>query len=494
MLRRGRFARLMDKMASEYTSSMDADIRLFDPVVRINMAHVLMLEARGIIGKPDAGKIMRSLSNLRRRGVKVLELKPELEDIHLAVEKHVIDEVGEEIGGKLHTAKSRNDQVAAAIRMVLRQEILEIQEGLLGLIGKILGLARRHMRTIMPGYTHLQAAQPTTFAHYLLAYAWHFSRDLDRLSEAYVETNFSPMGACALAGTGFPVDRRRVAQLLGFDGIVENTMDAVGSRDFGLQTMSCLALLMTNLSRLAEELVLWSSAEFDLIELPEEFASTSSIMPQKKNPVVAEIARAKSGRSVGNLVGALTLLKALPQSYSLDLQELTPLLWDTVDQTKATLRIMSGFVSAIKPKREVMRRRAEEGFAAATDLADSLVREAGLSFREAHAVVGRMVAEALRKRRTMQELTVDDLQAASLRVLRRRIQFSEEKLREALDLEVCVKRRGLPGGPSPGAVRKQIGQLKKGMEKHRRTISGRRRKLAKAERNLSRIVGRDIRQ
>ncbi len=492
MLRRGRFERPMDKMASEYTSSMEADIRRFESVVRINIAHVSMLEARGIIGKSDANKIVHSLLKLQRQGIKALELKPELEDIHLAVEKYVIDEVGEKVGGKLHTAKSRNDQVAAAIRMVLRQEILETQEKLLGLIGKMLGLARRHMKTIMPGYTHLQVAQPTTFAHYLLAYAWHFSRDLSRLSRAYVETNSSPMGACALAGTGFRVDRRQVAQLLGFDGVVENTMDAVGSRDFALQTMSCLALLMVNLSRLAEELVLWSSAEFDLIELPEKFASTSSIMPQKKNQVVAEIARAKTGRLIGNLAGALSLLKALPQSYSLDLQELTPLLWDVVDQTKTTLDVMSRVVGAIKPKREVMRRRAEEGFAAATELADTLVREAGLSFREAHAVVGRMVAEAVKEGRTMRELTVDDLQAASVRVLRRKIQFDEKRLKKALDLGNCVEKRDLLGGPSPGAVRKQIDRLKKVIEKHRKVISERKRTLKKAEGNLSKIAGRKV--
>jgi argininosuccinate lyase len=474
----------MDKKASEYTSSMEADVRLFDPVVQINMAHVSMLEARGIIGKSDADKIMRSLSKLQKRGIKALELKPELEDIHLAVEKYVIDEVGEGVGGKLHTAKSRNDQVAAAIRMSLRRGILEVQEELLGLIGSTLKLARRHMKTIMPGYTHLQVAQPTTFAHYLLAYAWHFSRDLDRLSQAYVETNSCPMGACALAGTGFRVDRKQVAQLLGFGEVAENTMDAVGSRDFALQTMSNLTVLMTNLSRLAEELVLWSSAEFDMIELPEEFASTSSIMPQKKNQVVAEIARAKASRSVGDLMGALFVMKALPQSYSLDFQELTPLLWDTVDQAKVTLEVISRVVSAVKPKRGVMHKRAEEEFAAATELADVLVREAGLSFRDAHAVVGKMVAEALKAGKSARELTVDDLQAAGRRVLRKGIQLAKGKLGRALDLEECVKKRSLPGGPAPGAVRKQLNQLKKVVEKNRKVISGRKKMFTKAEKSL----------
>ncbi|MEA1905102.1 MAG: argininosuccinate lyase, partial [Candidatus Hadarchaeota archaeon] len=424
--------------------------------------------------------------------IRALELKPELEDIHLAVEKYVIDDVGEKVGGKLHTAKSRNDQVAAAIRMGLRREILEIRGELLGLIGSTLKLARRHTKTIMPGYTHLQVAQPTTFAHYLLAYTWHFSRDLDRLSQAYVETNSCPMGACALAGTGFSVDRRQVAQLLGFDGVAENTMDAVGSRDFALQAMSSLAVLMMSLSRLAEELVLWSSAEFDMVELPEEFASPSSIMPQKKNPVVAEIARAKAGRSVGNLTGALFVMKALPQSYSLDLQELTPLLWDAVDQTKATLGVISRVVNAVKPKRGVMRKRAEEGFAAATELADVLVREADLSFREAHAVVGRMVTEALREGKSMRELKVDDLQAASRRVLRKGVQLSEGKMRKALDLEECVKKRSLPGGPAPGAVRKQLNQLRKVAEKHRKAISERKKALAKAEKSLSKSARRKV--
>jgi len=341
MLHRGRLERVKDEMASKYISSMQADIRIFQPVVRINMAHVIMLGERGIVPGRDAAAILRALSGLHEQGIKALELKPELEDIHMAVEKFVTDATGDEVGGKLNTAKSRNDQVATAVRMALRSDLLDVQSSVIELTKNLLESAEKHLRTIMPGYTHLQIAQPTTFAHYLAAYASAFIRDLDRLSQAFEVSNFCPMGSCALAGTSFPIDRFRVARLLGFKRVLDNTMDAVSSRDFALQAISALAVLMTNLSRMAEELVLWSSTEFGTVEMPEEFAATSSIMPHKKNPVVAEIARAKAGRSIGDLIGALSIIKALPQSYNLDMQDLTPLLWDAVDQARDSVKVMS---------------------------------------------------------------------------------------------------------------------------------------------------------
>jgi len=490
VLRRGRFGRPMDAMASEYTSSMQVDVRLFSPVVQINAAHTVMLAERKIISPQDAAAILRALCDLHAKGIKALELRPELEDIHMAVEEFVVATTSEEVGGKLHTAKSRNDQVAAAIRVALRLEILEIRAALLELVGSLTALAEKNVSTVMPGYTHLQIAQPTTFAHHLAAHAWAFIRDLERLELVYVQANSSPMGACALAGTSFPVDPIRVARLLGFKRLSENTMDAVGSRDFALHTMAALAILMSDLSRLAEELVLWSSAEFDTIEMPDEFSSTSSIMPQKKNPVVAEIARAKAGRVGGALLAALTVMKALPQSYSLDLQELTPMLWDAVDQTKSSVRIMSRAIGAIKPKVENMRRRAEESFAVATELADTLVRDAGLAFRDAHSVVGRMVASATEAGKSPKDLSFEDLQSACREVLNRDIQLSEVKFRPALNLERCVEARALPGAPAPKAMRAQINLLKREMKIRKKLVRAEKRAILKAEEKLLKLARR----
>jgi argininosuccinate lyase len=342
----------------------------------------------------------------------------------------------------------------------------------------------------MPGYTHLQVAQPTTFAHYLVAYGWAFARDLDRLTQAYDQTDCCTMGACALAGTSFPIDPGRIARLLGFERVIDNAMDAVGSRDFAVQTISALAILMTNLSRLAEELVLWSSAEFDMIAIPDKFAATSSIMPQKKNPVVAEIARAKVARLTGDLSGALATLRALPQSYSLDLQELTPLVWDAIDQAKSSVGVMSKLIGAIQPKTNVMRARAEDSFAAATELADTLVREMGLSFRAAHTVVGKMIARAVKEGKTPSALTLDDLQAACRAALRREIPLSEQKFKAAWDLEKCVAARKSLGGPAPASVKRQISQLQKLVKKRENLVRTRVRVIKKAEAKLLREAKR----
>ncbi len=490
MLRKGRFERPMDEMVSKYTSSMHADVRIFNPVVQINMAHIVMLSERRIIPEGDAAAILRALRELYDRGIESLELKPELEDIHMAVEKFVIGASSEEVGGKLNTAKSRNDQVATAIRMTLRKDLLEVQGALTELINNLLVLSGKHMETIMPGYTHLQVAQPTTFAHYLAAYASAFARDADRLSHAFEKTNLSPMGSGALAGTSFPIDQGRVARLLGFKYTLGNTMDAVSSRDFAIQAISAMAILMTDLSRLSEELVLWTSAEFGMIEMPEEFVATSSIMPQKKNPIVAEIARAKAGRLAGDLLGALTIMKALPQSYNLDMQDLTSMLWDAVDQTRDSVRAISKLMGAIEPKPDVMRKRAEEGFAAATELADVLVRRAGLAFREAHAVVGRMIAKAVKEGKSQQALGVEDLQGASQKVLGKGIQISVEEFRGALDFDKCVEAKVLSGGPAPKAIKAQLNGLKKVTKKHEKIMRTRMRTIKKAEAKLLKEVRR----
>ncbi len=481
MLRRGRLWKEMEPLAAEYTSSMQADVRIFYPTVQINLAHTIMLAERKIISQEDAAAILKALVELHTSGISALELGPELEDIHMAVEEFVSKTAGPEVGGKLHTAKSRNDQVATAIRLTLRKNLLDVEVAFLELVDAMLALAEKNTATIMPGYTHLQIAEPTTFAHYLAAHCSALLRDVERLEQAYEPVNSCPMGACAFAGTSFPIDRARVAHLLGFKRSDENTMDAVSSRDFVLHAMSALAIAMTNLSRLAEELSIWSSAEFNMIEIPDEFASTSSIMPQKKNPVVAEIARAKTGRVLGNLAGALTMMKALPQSYNLDLQELTPLLWSSIDEVRNSAAVLAKLVSALEPKRDVMRKRAEQSFAIATELADVLVRRAGLVFRDAHAIVGRMVAQAAKEGRTAGELNIEDLQAASKEIIGKDVGITLEGLKEVLDLDKCVSARSLPGGPAPKTVKEQLNSFKKRAKIHSKLMQAHRRMIAKVE-------------
>ncbi|KXB00480.1 hypothetical protein AKJ42_00455 [candidate division MSBL1 archaeon SCGC-AAA261C02] len=484
MLRKGRFGGEMDPEASEYTSSMRDDVRLFDAIIRINAAHVKMLRECEIIEGSDADKLLDALSKLEKEGIEALDLSPELEDIHMAVEEYVSGEVGEEIGGKLHTAKSRNDQVSAAIRIALREEVLEIQEKLIELIKGLSEIAGKNTDTIMPGHTHLQVAEPTTFGHWLNSYAWPFSRTLEELNDDYVQVNSSPLGACALAGTSFPIDREMTSELLGFDGTVDNTIDAVGSRDFALQTMSSLAVLMTNLSRLAEEISLWSSTESDMIEVPDEFASTSSIMPQKKNPVVTEITRGKASRLIGDLMGGLNLMTTLPQSYNLDLQELTPLLWDAVDQSKSSLSIMAKLVKEIRPKPEKMLEHAEKGFSTATELADALVREADVPFRDAHAIVGKLVAGALKEGKELDDLKQSDLKKASKEIIGEEIKLSKKKLKKALDVGECIKSRALPGGPAPKSVKNELKKLEEKTKESEKIVEKRKKSLAKARDNL----------
>ncbi len=480
MIRRGRFEREMDPLASEYISSMEADARIFYSVVQINIAHTIMLAERRIIDGANAATILQALYKLHEQGVGGLDRRPELEDIHMAVEDFVTKATSEEVGGKLNTAKSRNDQVATAIRLTLRKNLLDVEERLLELVSTLIALAEKNIDTIMPGYTHLQVAQPTTFAHHLTAYAFAFLRDVERIEQAYDVTNSCPMGACALAGTSFPIDRLRVAHMLGFKRIDDNTMDAVSSRDFALQAMSALAIAMANLSRLAEELVLWSSAEFNLIELPEEFAATSSAMPQKKNPVVAELARAKAGRVFGNLSGAFAVMKAIPQSYNLDLQDLTPSLWNSVDEVRDGTEVIAKLISAAEPNRELMRMRAEGGFATATELADALVWK-GLAFRDAHAIVGRLIAHAIKEGRAPGELKIEDLQTASKEILDKEVQLTPEELREALDLNKCIAARKLPGGPAPKAVKNQLKLVKREAKYRAKLTRTRRRAITKAE-------------
>ncbi len=490
MLREGRFGKSMDSEAAEYQTSLKEDIRLFDSVIQVNMAHVAMLGEKDIIGDSEADQIFNSLSKLREEGLEALDMRPELEDIHMVVEEYVKDDLGEEVAGNMHAAKSRNDQVATAIRIVLREEVLEVKGLLLDLIGSLIDLARDNKDTVMPGYTHLQVAEPTTFGHYLSAYAHAFMRDVERLNETYDQVNECPLGSCAFAGTSFPIDRRLTSELLGFDGLVENTMDATSSRDFALKVMSDLSLLMTNLSRFAEELVIWSSSEFDMVNIPDEFSSTSSIMPQKKNPVTAELGRAKASRTFGNLVGGLSIMKKLPQAYNLDLQELTPLLWDSVDQSKSSVKVMGKLVDGLEPNPEKMKENAENGFASLTELANTLVKESDVPFRKAHSIVGKLASKANEEEKSLGDISISDLENASEKVIDEKLDFSEEKLEDALDVKKCVERRNLLGGPSSDSVADALSRLTEKLESFEGILDMRKNQIAEAEKELENLRGR----
>src|SRR3990172_2802851 len=341
-----------------------------------------MLKEQGIINEMDCSAILRGLEKVKKEGI--LALDESYEDVHIALEARLIEKLGEDTGGRMHSGRSRNDEVATCIRLSLRKELIELIEEVDNLVTTLINLASKHYETIMPGFTHTQHAQPTTLAHNLLAHGNAIFRDIERIEGAYERANQNPLGAAAFASTGFPINRERTTELLGFDSTLDNSMDAVSARDFMIETISVCTNLMTNLSCLAEEIILWSSSEFDFIELDDRYSSTSSIMPQKKNPDIAELMRGKTGSVNGALISVLTICKALPYSYNRDLQEATPHLWRAADAVRSSVRMGRGMASTMKVKKENMRLASDKGFMTATELADTIVRTTGIPFRTAH--------------------------------------------------------------------------------------------------------------
>lgn len=386
ILRRGRLQVKQDEDIMRFTSSMEADKRIFDADIEVDKAHVIMLKEQGIIKDSECSTILTGLEKIQKEGISALDTS--YEDVHIALEARLIELVGEDTGGRMHSGRSRNDEVAACIRLALRGELVALMEEVHDLADVLIDTAGKHHETIMPGYTHTQHAQPTTLAHHLLAHANAFLRDIERIKGAFERTNQNPLGAAAFASTGFPIDRKRTAELLGFDSVIDNSMDAVSTRDFMIESISCFANMMTNSSRLAEELILWSTSEFRFIELDDRYSSTSSIMPQKKNPDIAELMRAKSGTVHGALVSVLTICKALPYSYNRDLQEATPHLWRAADTVRSCVRMANGMIGTMNIRKEKMKKGVSMGFMTATELADTIVREAGVPFRTAHHIVG----------------------------------------------------------------------------------------------------------
>lgn len=427
-----------------FTSSLDADRWIFDADLAVDRAHVVMLTEEGIITLEISSLILSALEMIQDAGISALS--PE-EDIHAAIEARLIEMVSEDVGGRMHTGRSRNDEVATCIRVRLRDELLLMMRELIRLRQVLITCAKEHIETLMPGFTHTQHAQPTTLAHHLLAHAGALERDFERLSGAYTRTNQSPLGAAAFAGTGFPINRARTSELLGFDGIIENSMDAVSARDFLIESVSASALLMTDLSRIASELILWSTSEFDFVTIDDRYASTSSIMPQKKNPDVAELVRGKAGSVIAAATGILMITKALPQSYNRDLQEATPHLWSAVSDTLASIRMTAGMIDTMEVHRENLLRQATAGFAMATELADMLVRSCGISFRTAHQIVG-----TLARAGSQPSLAAIDEIGLSLTGKRMSdLGLDEHAISDALDPVASIRTRG-SGGPAPDDV------------------------------------------
>ncbi|MCP8311606.1 MAG: argininosuccinate lyase [Candidatus Methylarchaceae archaeon HK02M1] len=453
ILRGERLSEFSDE-AANYTSSIDSDKFLVSPTIKINKAHILMLVKKGIIDQREGFSCIKALEEIPKE----MEMDPKLEDVHMNVEALVVKEVGENIGGQLNLAKSRNDQVATAIRMTLREFILDISSAIIRLREAILQKCKEHLDTVMPGYTHLQHAQPVTLAHHLLAHHDSLMRDEERLTGVYERVNLSPMGACALATTGFEIDRVMVSELLGFDGLVENSIDAVSTRDFGVEAISNLAILMTDLSRFAEELIFWSSHEFSIVEMPDEYASTSSIMPQKKNPVVVELVRAKTSNVYGNLLASLSILKALPYSYNLDLQELTHHIWDACQTALSTLDIFAHMLKKMKFNTKRLLELAQSEMSTATELADTIVRELGIPFRTAHRIVGLLVRRALADDKSLDRVVKEDLDGIVKATTRKGIHIPNEAKQKALDTIENVKIRSVRGGPSPKEVARMLKQ------------------------------------
>ncbi|KYH42665.1 MAG: argininosuccinate lyase [Candidatus Bathyarchaeota archaeon B63] len=487
LLRKGRLGPARRDVV-RFVSSAKDDEKILKQIVDINRAHIVMLVESGIISSEEGGRILKALTGLDEK----VELKPEDEDAHVAVEEQVIKEVGPEVGGNLNLAKSRNDQVSTAIRMKLREEILRTAEAVIGLQEALIRKAEDGVETIMVGYTHLQPAQPITTAHYFIAQFDALQRSLERLREAYSRVNECPMGAGALATTSFPISRGRVAELLGFDGVLENSLDAVSSRDFLLEALAVLSVLAVDLSRIAEDLVVYSTWEFGVVELPDEYAFTSSIMPQKKNPDVLEVIRARMGLIIGDFAASAAVLKALPTGYNLDFQEATPRLWAAAETATWCLRMLADVVLNLKV-RSVAETRPELSFLAATELANMLFRDHGVPFRTAHRIVGSAVKRLIGGGKALRDLTPEVLEEAALEILGSPLKVDGEEIMRIVDLSRCVESCSVMGGPSRREAEGMLKERRRLLACSREWVSRRIERLKSAEARLNAEAERIIR-
>lgn len=452
----GRTDGTTEKIADDFNSSIHFDSRMYRQDITGSMAHAAMLAQKGIISGADADTLIDGLGGiLQDLDSGALTFDMSCEDIHMFVEQELTSRIGD-VGKKLHTARSRNDQVALDIRMYLRNEIDEIAAMVKDLIAAVTEKAEVYKTAIMPGYTHLQRAQPITFGHHLMAYAMMLLRDMDRLADCRKRMNLSPIGCCALAGTTYNTDRYFEAEKLGFDGICLNSLDGVSDRDFCVELMSAISVLMMHLSRFSEEIILWSSWEFKFVELSDAYTTGSSIMPQKKNPDMAELVRGKTGRVYGDLMALLTTLKGLPLAYNKDMQEDKEAVFDACDTVKMCLQVFSGMIATLTANTDNMKRAAQKGFINATDLADYLVKK-GMPFRSAYKISGQLVALCIQNNTVLEELPLETYQACS--------ELFDTDLYEAIDLVKCVQTRISVGGPGEASVQMQIDYVKEQLSK-----------------------------
>ena len=447
----GRTAGASAELADDFNSSIHIDSKMYRHDIKGSMAHAAMLVQKGIISEADADAIIEGLEGiLSDIDSGALEISPDAEDIHMFVEQVLTDRIGE-AGKRLHTSRSRNDQVAVDVRLYMRDEVAKVKKLIIELLEAILLKATAHKSDIMPGYTHLQRAQPITFGHHLLAYAQMLIRDIGRLDDAAKRMNVCPLGALALAGTTYPIDRKMTARTLGFDAPTANSMDSVSDRDFCVELLSAFSLIMTHLSRFSEELILWSSWEFAFVELDDAYTTGSSIMPQKKNSDMAELVRGKTGRVYGDLMGTLTMLKGLPLAYNKDMQEDKESLFDATETVARCLEIFAPMIATMKVKPANMYRAAQRGFINATDLADYLTKR-GIPFRAAYKTVGEIVAFCIKENTVLDELPLAEYKKFS--------DVFEDDLYAEISLETCVGKRISEGSTGPLSVEAQINSLK----------------------------------
>lgn len=447
----GRFSKTIDKRTNDFNSSIRFDCKMYKEDIEGSISHAKMLAKQHIIEKDDESKIIFGLNSILKdieNGS--LEFDPNAEDIHMFIEAELTKRIGQS-GKKLHTARSRNDQVALDIRMYLKKHVIEIKQNLKNLIYTLLEKAKENTETIMPGYTHMQRAQPITFAHHLMAYVEMFKRDIERLTETYGRIDTCPIGSCALAGTTYNLDREFEAKELGFSKITNNSLDGVSDRDFIIELLTDISIIMMHLSRISEEIILWSSWEFKFVELDDAFSTGSSIMPQKKNPDITELIRGKTGRVYGSLIGMLTVMKGTPLAYNKDMQEDKELVFDAIDTVNLSLSTIDPLIKTMTVLKENMKAAAEKGFINATDCADYLV-EKGLPFRDAYKVVGNIVKYCIENNTTLEKL--------DLSVYKQFNSVFGQDIYQAIDLINCINKRNVIGGPAKEQVEKQIELVK----------------------------------
>mgnify|MGYP002575725082 FL=1 len=451
----GRFSKTLDKRTNDFNSSIRFDYKMYKEDIEGSIAHAKMLAKQHIIEKDDESKIIFGLNSILKDIENAsLEFDPNAEDIHMFIEAELTKRIGQS-GKKLHTARSRNDQVALDIRMYLKKQVVEIKQNLKNLIYTLVVKAKENTETIMPGYTHMQRAQPITFAHHLMAYVEMFKRDIERLTETYRRIDTCPIGSCALAGTTYKLDREFEAKALGFSKISNNSLDGVSDRDFIIDLLADISIIMMHLSRISEEIILWSSWEFKFVELDDAFSTGSSIMPQKKNPDITELIRGKTGRVYGCLMGILTVMKGTPLAYNKDMQEDKELVFDAIDTVNLSLTTIEPLIKTMTVLKENMKAAAEKGFINATDCADYLV-EKGLPFRDAYKVVGNIVKYCIENNTSLEKLDLD--------MYKQFHPVFEQDVYQAIDLINCVNKRNVIGGPAKEQVEKQIELVEKELD------------------------------